>query len=205
MDQTIPALICKVCCFDLSQAVRLKKLCIKSDVLFKSLLSETDSELWQTQINAMREYDTVSCKEPLNIKTEPDCIDGSNGTTEDYGVAEYLLDTSLDSPGIKTEVEFNVPKQPIKNNVKKIVKKRDIPSNSKSEKKVDVTALLCKLCNKYFTTPGSLKSHEKVTHHMLLDADLFSCDICHRVFKLKYYLSRHIRVVHLKLNMPKKK
>lgn len=204
MDQTIPALICKVCCLDLSQAVRLKKLCIKSDLLFKSLLSETDSDLWQTQINAMREYDTAN-KQHLDIKTEPDFIDGSTGTTEDYSVTEYLLDTSLGSPGIKTEVEFTVPKQPIKKITKKIIKKRDIPSNSKSEKKVDETALLCKLCNKYFTTPGSLKSHEKVTHHMLLDADLFSCDICHRVFKLKYYLSRHLRVVHLKLNMPKKK
>ena len=205
MDNTIPALICKVCCLDLSQAVRLKKLCIKSDLLFKSLLSETDSELWQTQINTMREYDTASYKEHVDIKTEPDFIDGSTGTTEDFGVTEYLLDTSLGSPGIKTEEESTVPKQPTKKIAKKIIKKRDIPSNSKSEKKVDESALLFKLCNKYFTTPGSLKSHEKVTHHMLLDADLFSCDICHRVFKLKYYLSRHIRVVHLKLNMPKKK
>lgn len=205
MDHTIPALICQVCCVDLSQAVRLKKLCIKSDLLFKNLLSETDLELWQSQISAMREYDTVSYKEQLDIKMEPDFIDGSTSTTEDFGVAEYLLDTSLRSPGIKTEEEFTVPKQPTKKITKKIIKKRDIPSNSKSEKKVDESALLCKLCNKYFTTPGSLKSHEKVTHHMLLDADLFSCDICHRVFKLKYYLSRHIRVVHLKLNMPKKK
>lgn len=205
MDHTIPALICKVCCVDLSQAVRLKKLCIKSDLLFKNLLSETDLELWQSQIDTMREYETVSYKEQLDIKTEPDFIDGSTSTTEDFGVAEYLFDTSLRSPGIKTEEEFSVPKQPTKKIAKKCIKKRDIPSNSKSEKKGDESALLCKLCNKYFTTPGSLKSHEKVTHHMLLDADLFSCDICHRVFKLKYYLSRHIRVVHLKLNMPKKK
>lgn len=202
MNQIIPALICNSCCLDLSQAIRLKKLCIKSDFLFKSLVSETDSELWQTQKNVMRGYDTASYKD---IKTEPDFIDETTDTTEDFGVTEYLLDTSLGSPDIKTEEEFTVSKQPTKKIAKKIIKKRDIPSNSKSEKKVDDSALLCKLCNKYFTTPGSLKSHEKVTHHMLLDADLFSCDICHRVFKLKYYLSRHIRVVHLKLNMPKKK
>lgn len=205
MDHTIPALICKVCCVDVSQAVRVKELCIKSDLFFKSLLSETDSEFWQSQINVMREQDTVNYKEHLDIKTEPDFIVGpSTCTTEDYVVTEYLLDTSLGSPGIKTEEEFTVPKQPSKKLAKKIIKKRDFPSNSKTEKKLEST-LLCKLCNKYFTTPGSLKSHEKVTHHMLLDADLFSCDICHRIFKLKYYLSRHIRVVHLKLNMPKKK
>ncbi|CAO1402578.1 unnamed protein product [Diamesa hyperborea] len=126
-----------------------------------------------------------------NIHTETNkfvCTYCGKGYPKKYSLIEHVRDHTGELPFPCTMCD------------KKFSKKKNLVIHTRVH-----TTLLCKLCNKYFTTPGSLKSHEKVTHHMLLDADLFSCDICHRVFKLKYYLSRHIRVVHLKLNMPKKK
>lgn len=54
MKNEIPALICKGCVEDLSRAIYLRKLCIKSDLHFTKVISESELNK-NEQLNPMKE------------------------------------------------------------------------------------------------------------------------------------------------------
>lgn len=50
---------------------------------------------------------------------------------------------------------------------------------------------LCKLCNKYFSSPSVLKRHHKVVHLGLKE---FQCHVCSAQLSTKQYLQEHLRI-----------
>lgn len=56
----------------------------------------------------------------------------------------------------------------------------------------------CKLCFKTFTSLHSLRDHMRAIHQNLDVQDMFKCPHCNRLFKMKYYLNRHIKSFHLR-------
>lgn len=48
----------------------------------------------------------------------------------------------------------------------------------------------CKLCSKNFTSLHSLKDHMRAIHQKLEEDDMFRCQYCDKLFKIKYYLSK---------------
>lgn len=83
MQNKIPALICKGCVEDLSRAIYLRKLCIKSDQHFKNVISELESELVETTLNESLNTIKEEYLEEFFIKTEYE--DGTYA--EEYFVA----------------------------------------------------------------------------------------------------------------------
>jgi len=50
---------------------------------------------------------------------------------------------------------------------------------------------LCKLCNRYFSSPSVLKRHHKVVHLGLKE---FQCHVCSAQLSTKQYLQEHLRI-----------
>lgn len=50
---------------------------------------------------------------------------------------------------------------------------------------------LCKLCNRYFSSPSVLKRHHKVVHLRLKE---FQCHICSAQLSTKHYLQEHLKL-----------
>lgn len=48
----------------------------------------------------------------------------------------------------------------------------------------------CRLCFKTFTSMHSLKDHKRAIHEKLSEKEMFKCEHCPRLFKMKYYLSK---------------
>lgn len=64
----------------------------------------------------------------------------------------------------------------------------------------------CKLCYKSFTSLHSMKDHMRAIHQKLDESDMYKCPHCDRLFKMKYYLNRHIKSYHLRqLNKKEKR
>lgn len=49
----------------------------------------------------------------------------------------------------------------------------------------------CKLCLKNFTSVHSLRDHMRAIHQDLDENDMYRCEYCDRLFKMKYYLSEY--------------
>lgn len=63
----------------------------------------------------------------------------------------------------------------------------------------------CRLCFKTFTSLHSMKDHMRAIHQNLDECDMFKCPHCERLFKMKYYLNRHIKSYHLRQVKKKQK
>lgn len=50
-----------------------------------------------------------------------------------------------------------------------------------------------------------MKDHMRAIHQKLDEADMFKCPHCERLFKMKYYLNRHIKSYHMKQVKKKEK
>lgn len=50
-----------------------------------------------------------------------------------------------------------------------------------------------------------MKDHMRAIHQKLDDADMYKCPHCDRLFKMKYYLNRHIKSYHLRQVKKKEK
>lgn len=90
MKNKIPALICKGCVEDLSRAIYLRKLCIKSDLHFKNVISEIESELVETTLNESLGLMKEEYLEEFIIKTEYE--DGTYA--EEYFVPNQHFDST---------------------------------------------------------------------------------------------------------------
>ena len=90
MKNKIPALICKGCVEDLSRAIYLRKLCIKSDLHFKNVISELESELVETTLNESLNSMKEEYLEEFFIKTEFE--DGTYA--EEYFVPNQQFDST---------------------------------------------------------------------------------------------------------------
>lgn len=90
MKNKIPALICKGCIEDLSRAIYLRKLCIKSDLHFKNVISELESELVETTLNESLGSMKEEYLEEFIIKTEFE--DGTYA--EEYFVPNQHFDST---------------------------------------------------------------------------------------------------------------
>lgn len=90
MNNKIPALICKGCVEDLSRAIYLRKLCIKSEIHFNNLISELELEREETSLNESLNSMKEEYLEEFFIKTEYE--DGSYA--EEYFVANQHFDST---------------------------------------------------------------------------------------------------------------
>lgn len=50
----------------------------------------------------------------------------------------------------------------------------------------------CTLCFKNFTSLHSLKDHMRAIHEKLEEKDMYRCQYCKKLYKMKYYLSEYI-------------
>lgn len=56
-------------------------------------------------------------------------------------------------------------------------------------RKNDHSITQCELCLKNFTSLHSLKDHTRAIHQNIGTRDMYQCEFCNRLFKMKYYLS----------------
>jgi hypothetical protein len=69
-----------------------------------------------------------------------------------------------------------------------------IKEDNLSEEKIKIhESTQCKLCFKNFTSVHSLKAHMRAIHQKLEETDMYRCQYCERLFKMKYYLSEFFK------------
>jgi uncharacterized C2H2 Zn-finger protein len=86
------------------------------------------------------------------------------------------------------------------------IKTQSIPTKSKPQhKSVEKEIQHCDLCKKVFTTKKSYLNHMKIKHEFVDPKKMYVCDHCGKRQILKYYLIRHIQVVHFKIPHKRKK
>ena len=69
-------------------------------------------------------------------------------------------------------------------------KKRRVKGKIKHENAESESETQCHLCLKTFTTIHSMKDHMRAVHQKLKESDMFKCEYCDRLFKMRYYLSK---------------
>ncbi|KAG5680841.1 hypothetical protein PVAND_010322 [Polypedilum vanderplanki] len=203
----MPALICIDCLNDLKVAIRFRSNVIKAQKFFEENICNP----------TVKNEDSSEERIETNIKTEP---------LDDYDIMHNILDVSNDgfeNVNVEPFQEIEIVKRQDKSSkerkessVEKCVycnksfKKSYIkrhhsrahPQKSQNHHQIvneeDNSSLFCKICKYQYTSQNSLRKHMKVKHEFVDIRNRFQCDYCGRLFIVKDYILRHMKVRHMK-------
>ncbi|CAG9805431.1 unnamed protein product [Chironomus riparius] len=198
MSHQATALICSACIKDLNKAVKFRKKCIQSEHHFKKHLLTFEPFIWNDELRMISSSDNNH----KSIKEEPHEFNNVNffehyAAIVDEDCATDMLKTSRLSKSVKSYNENSQAEHPEKKRrVKRNIKHENVESDSETQ---------CHLCLKTFTKMHSMKNHMRAVHQDLNESDMFKCEYCDRLFKIRYYLNRHIKNAHTKKNSKKEK
>ena len=180
MSHQAPALICSVCIKELNKAVKFRKKCIESENHFKSLLLTFEPFIWNDElqmINSGYNNDRSIKEEPQDFRH---LFDNFTSIIEENRKIDDLNLFNVD----KSDDEINKPVYPVKKRrVKQSIKYENSDPDFESEYQ-------CHLCLKTFTKLHSMKDHMRAVHQKLEESEMFKCEHCDKLFKLRYYLSK---------------
>lgn len=186
MNHQAPALICSGCIKDLNKAVKFRKKCIESESHFKNFFLNFEPFLWNDELKII----SSGNNNRKTIKEEPDeynnvdlfeniaAIIEENCATDSLRISSHSKAGKSDDENSKTECPEK--KRRVK---RKIKHENDEPDSDLSETQ-------CHLCLKKFTSNHSMKDHMRAVHQKLKESDMFKCEYCDRLFKMRYYLSK---------------
>ncbi|KAG5680174.1 hypothetical protein PVAND_009699 [Polypedilum vanderplanki] len=183
----ISALICSTCVKDLTRAIKFRKLCLESDEFFKKLLQAVESTVWSEKYKNIFSHSEYPNDEEKLIKVEPfeydfETIFDENAEILDYAGKQKELEE-------KSDDYFDNDEQPAK-------RSSDSDDSDLNVKRNEHGEFQCKLCHKNFTRHYSLKCHIYAVHKKINKTEMHKCEECGKLFKLKYYLQKHLKRSH---------
>lgn len=227
---SVSALICIACIKELSRALKFRHRCRETDDFLKKSLEAEVFTLNESRNDENELSDYVSPEgqsvkdEPSHTVTEERMIKDEPADDinlelyehidtileENLGIAEDSNDltrvpkrTKRDTFSDQSEDGSESEVLAIMKNKSKAVRKCSEPDESDLMQTNGLAQ--CNLCYKSFTSIHSFKDHMRCVHQQLDEADMFKCPHCDRLFKMKYYLNRHIKSYHIKDGKKKEK
>lgn len=192
--------MCRSCCHNISKAIQVREVCIKSDEVLKSALPKraVTNEIHEERPEIKEEYidsflEDFAADNGIFLAEDTSCppVSDTKSEIKQEDDSDSMDDNLLALLGEKEE-DFTPEKKPLKkrsksNGTPKPRKKKiDEEGYTKKKKKPMDPAreysFQCLFCGKFMKTPSSLKAHEQVVHQEHFGKTTESlkcfCDIC---------------------------
>lgn len=192
-DHRVPALICHICLQQLADSISFREKCIKGDEHFKRKISEIVATVWK------------SSKDDICVKQEQDSDNIKQEPLEEFNLDLFNIDTILEDNVetnnfegcAKTDSSSESGCDERRERKQKARRNKRAQGFKESDFGVIDGIASCHLCFKSFTSMHSMNDHMRAIHEKLDEADMYKCPYCSRLFKMRYYLNRHIKTNHL--------